>query len=594
MKKTKFKSKEKKKNLHRIMPLLKIHKMRFFFAILCMLLIAGTSAALAWIVKPVLDDVFIKKDIDKLYLISTSLITIFFIKGAAAFMHVYLMTYIGQHIVKALRDKLYNAIMDLPISFFHKETTGALMSRITYDVNIVKDMLSTAVTNIGRDFFTIVCLTILILYQDWKMALIAIIVLPIAFFPVFILGRWVRKISSMVQNAMGKLNIFLHETFAGNKIIKAFGTEEFEKKRFIKKSDELLKMEMKAVVPDKGGSAIIEFFTGFGIAAVIFYGGLRVIQNEMTPGTFFSFITAVGLLYDPIRRTAPLNSVIQRGLAAIERIFDIIEKKSDIKEAENPVFIKNKINDIIFKDISFGYSDKEFVLRNIEVKVKAGEKLALAGTSGGGKTSFVNLIPRFYDATEGSLLIDGINVKDVSLKSLRKNIAIVTQEPILFNDTIKNNISYGKTNASDQDIEDAAKAAFAFDFIKEFPQGFDTNIGELGGRLSGGEKQRICIARALLKNAPILILDEATSSLDANAEMLVQEALENLMKGRTAFIIAHRLSTIRYADRILVFEKGKIIEQGNHDQLIRKQGTYYKLYKMQTKGSEKKIKLIIT
>ena len=582
MDKMKKRKSESKNISSRITPLIKAHKIKFFLAILCMLLVAGTSAALAWIVKPVLDDIFIKKNIDTLYLISFTILTIFFIKGFATFMHVYLMNYIGQNIIKVLRDRLYNTIIEFPLSFFHKETTGSLMSRITYDVNIVKDMLSTSVTNIGRDFFTIICLTGLIFYQDWKMALIAIIVLPIAFLPVFILGKWVRKISTMVQTAMGNLNMFLHETFAGNKIVKAFGTEEFEKKRFFKKSAELLKMEMKAIIPDKGGACIIEFFTGLGIAAVIFYGGMRVINNEITPGTFFSFITAVGLLYDPIRRIAPLNSTIQRGLAAIERIFDIIERKSDIKEAKNPIKIENKIDNVIFKNVYFGYNNKEDVLHDINIEVKAGEILALAGTSGGGKTSFVNLIPRFYDVTKGSLLIGGVNIKEFTLKSIRKNIAMVTQEPILFNDTVKNNISYGKPNATDKEIKNAAKAAFAFDFIKEFPKGFDTNIGELGGRLSGGEKQRICIARALLKNAPILILDEATSSLDANAEMIVQKALENLMKGRTTFIIAHRLSTIRHADRILVFDKGRIVEQGDHNQLIKKQGAYYNLYNMYT------------
>jgi len=569
-----------KKKKSRIIPLIKSNKIKFFLAILCMMLVAGTSAALAWIVKPVLDDIFILKDITKLYLISFSILTIFFIKGFASFIHIYLMTYIGQDIIKVLRDRLYDSIMELSLSFFHKETTGVLMSRITYDVNIVKEMVSTAVTSIGRDFFTIICLTILIFYRDWKMALIAIIVLPIAFSPIFVFGRWVRTISTMVQTAMGKLNVFLHETFAGNKIVKAFGMEAFEKDRFFKKTEDLLKMEMKAVIPDKGGSSIIEFFTGLGIAAVIFYGGLRVISGVITPGTFFSFITAVGLLYDPIRRIMPLNSIVQRGLAAVERIFDIIERKTDIKEAEAPIMIGDKIDTIIFNNISFGY-DKEEVLRDININVKAGEIVALVGMSGGGKTSLVSLIPRFYDVNKGSILINEINIKKIFLKSLRENIAIVTQEPILFNNTIKNNINYGRKDASDKEIEDAAKAAFAFDFIEKFPNGFDTNIGELGGRLSGGEKQRICIARALLKNAPILILDEATSSLDANAEMLVQKALENLMKGRTTFIIAHRLSTIRYADRIIVFEKGRIVEEGEHDKLIKNKGAYYKLYNMQ-------------
>jgi len=329
----------------------------------------------------------------------------------------------------------------------------------------------------------------------------------------------------------------------------------------------------------------MEFLGGVGIAFVIWFGGVQVISGQLTVGTFMSFLAAVIMLYDPVKKLSKLNNAIQEGLAATDRVFDIIERESDIVDPDNPIEIETGPHHVEFRHVSFKY-ESDMVLKDINLEVNQGEILALAGVSGGGKSSLVNLIPRFYDVSEGAILIDGINLKDASIKSLRKQIAIVTQEPILFNDTVRNNIAYGNPGASDQDIEAAAKAAYAYDFVKSFPKGFATPIGELGGRLSGGEKQRICIARALLKNAPILILDEATSSLDTESEMLVQKALENLMKGRTTFVIAHRLSTIKNADRIIVVVGGRIVEQGRHDALLAEKGEYWKLHNMQMSSAK--------
>lgn len=564
----------------RLLALIKENKLRLFLAMVCMLVIAVASSATAFLVKPVLDDIFFKKDITMLKIIPVVVVLIYFLRGLGMYGQDYLMNYVGENIIKDLRNDLYNRIQDLPIAFFHREKTGVLMSRITNDVNIIKTMVSTAVTGSLKDSFTIVGLTFVIFYRDWKMALFAFIVLPIAFFPIVEFGRRVRRISTGWQEAMADLNSFLHETFAGNKIVKAFGMESYEKERFFNKTLDLFKLEMKAVVARSLSSPIMEFLGGLGIAFIIWYGGYKVITGSSTAGTFFSFMAAVLMLYDPVKKLSGLNNAVQQGLAAADRVFDIIEMESGIKEKNNPLSIKRGPHRVTFENVFFKYDDV-MVLKDINLDVKAGRVLALVGMSGGGKTSLVNLIPRFYDVTRGAIRIDGMDIRDVSISSLRDQMGIVTQEPILFNDSIRNNIAYGKWNVTDKEIIKASEAAYAYDFIQNFPKKFDTNIGELGGRLSGGEKQRICIARALLKDAPILILDEATSSLDAEAEMLVQKALENLMEGRTTFVIAHRLSTIDYADRIVVVVKGRVEEEGNQEELISMKGEFFKLYQMQ-------------
>jgi len=522
-----------------------------------------------------------------LKLIPLAVITIYLVLGFAMYWQEYLMNYVGQNIIRRLRNRLYDRIQDLPLSFFHREKTGVLISRVTNDVNIIKNMVSSAVTGSLKDFFTVIGLIFVIFYRDWKMALIALVVLPFAFFPIIMLGRKVRKVTTRTQEAMGGLTSILHETFAGNKIVKAFGMEGHEKERFFRKTLKLFKFELKTVRLKALSSPLMEFLGGMGIAMVIWYGGYKVISGTSTAGTFFSFMAALIMLYAPLKKLSKLNNIIQQGLAGADRVFDILESESDIQEIPNPVKFKRGAHHVIFRNVYFKYDD-EMVLKNINLDVGAGEILAFVGMSGGGKTSLVNLIPRFYDVSKGVILIDDIDIRDASISSLRDQIAIVTQEPILFNDTVRNNIAYGNKNASDRDIENAARAAYAYEFIQNFPDGFDTNIGELGGRLSGGEKQRTCIARALLKDAPILILDEATSSLDAESETLVQKALENLMKGRTTFVIAHRLSTVAYADRIVVIVDGRIVEEGQHEELIARGGEYFKLYQMQFNDSSSK------
>ena len=560
--------------------LIKRYKMGLFLGTACMLLVAASSAVSALLIKPVMDDIFVKQDIEMLRLMPIVVVIVFFLRGLGDYGQEYYMNYVGQRIIKDLRDRLYERVMDLPLSFFQQERTGVLMSRITNDVNVIRSMVSTAVTSIVRHFFTILGLIVVVLYRDWKLALCALVILPIAFFPVVEFGRRVRRVSRRCQESMAELNSFLHETFAGSKIVKAFGMEDFEKKRFVKKTDDLFELEIKTVIAKSLSSPVMELLGGLGIAFVVWYGGYSVVTGASTPGTFFSFMAAVLMLYDPVKKLSRLNNAVQEGLAASDRVFDILEKQSDIQEKQNPVELVVKPHRVRFEKVSFQY-DRNPVLKDIDLDVQPGEILALVGMSGGGKTSLVNLIPRFYDVAEGAIRIDGVDIRDASLASLRRQIAVVTQEPILFNDTVASNIAYGNPLAEKQEIIEAAVAAYAYDFVTRFPKGFDTNIGELGGRLSGGEKQRICIARALLKNAPILILDEATSALDAESEMWVQKALENLMRGRTTFVIAHRLSTISYADRIVVLVNGRIVEQGRHEDLMALEGEYFKLHQMQ-------------
>lgn len=554
---------------------------KLFLSMVCMLVVAATTSATAFIVKPVIDDIFINKDAFLLKLIPIVVIVLYFFRGLAMYGQEFLMQYVGESIIRKLRDALYDKIIDLPISFFHQERTGVLMSRITNDVTIIKNMVSNAVTGALRDTFTVVGLTGVIFYRDWKLAILAFVVMPLAYFPVVELGRRVRRFSTSSQESMAEMNAFLHETFSGNKIVKAFGMEAVEKKSFAGKNHAVFRFDIKSIRAKALTSPVMEAFGGVGISLVLWYGGFAVIRGAQTPGDFLSFMTAVMLLYPPIKKLTKLNNVLQQGLAASDRVFDILETDSDILDPETPKKLALGAHRIQFKDVSFSYDGRERVLKHIDLDVRPGEIIALVGMSGGGKTSLVNLIPRFFDVTDGSIQIDGTDIRDFTVADLRQQVAIVTQEPILFNKSIRDNIAYGKPDATEEEIIQAAKAAYIYNFVETLPRGFDTITGELGSRLSGGEKQRMCIARALLKNAPILILDEATASLDTESERLVQKALENLMKGRTSFVIAHRLSTISYANRIVVIVGGRIVEEGEHEALLARKGEYYTLYQMQ-------------
>ena len=575
-----FKSPQLTHRQKEMLSVIKDSWLRLLASAVCSAMVGAMTAATAYLVKPAVEQIFEQKNMHMLVLIPAAIIAVFAIKGLAAYGSGYLLSYVGQEVIRRLRNRLYNHIQDLPLAFFQRNKTGDLMSRVTNDVAIVSAMFTSAITGSIRDGFSIIGLIAVTFFLIPKLAVFTFIVFPIAGYPLYYFGRKIRRVRLGVQEAWADINAFLHEAFTGTKIVKAFCMEEHEKKRFAQKSRGIFRLEMKENRVREMSSPLMELLGGLGIGFIIWYGGRQVIAGTYSFGAFMSFLTAVGLMYQPLKKISRLNNAIQRGMAAIERIYDILEQKSDLIETDTPVEIRPGSHRITFENVSFKY-DRDLVLKNINLKAEVGEIIALVGVSGGGKTSLVNLIPRFYDPTDGRILLDEVDIRQVAIEALRARIAMVTQEPILFNDSIRNNIAYGMLTASEQQIEAAAKAAYAYDFIKGFPEGFNTSIGELGGRLSGGQRQRICIARALLKDAPILILDEATSSLDSESEILVQKALGNLMKGRTTFVIAHRLSTIGNADRIIVIVDGRIVEEGRHDDLLDRRQEYYKLYQMQ-------------
>jgi len=556
------------------------HLAKFLLALLCMLAVGALTSSLAFLVKPALDEIFIKKDGRMLTWIPLAIILLYLLKGACNYGQTIIMSYIGQRIIADLRNNLYWQIQRQSLAFFTKHPTGLLMSRITNDVAYVQGAVSEAVTSLLRDSSTLIFLIFVVFYRDWQLAIIGMLVFPVTIFPIAKFGRKMRTVATSTQVTMGTLTSMLQETIAGTRIVKAFGREDYENERFARNNERLLELTLKSVRVNAVSSPFMEFLGGIGIAAIIFYGGSQVINGKSTPGTFFSFLTALIMLYEPIKRLTNVNNTIQQGIAGAERVFSLIDAVPEIRNKPEATVLPKISRSIELQNVTFRYEEAT-ILNNVNLTIRAGEVIAFVGMSGGGKTTLVNLIPRFYDVTAGQLLIDGHDVRDVTLESLRGQIAIVTQQTILFNDTVRNNIAYGDLERPEADIWRAARAANAHDFILGLPQGYDTVIGEQGTKLSGGEKQRVSIARALLKDAPILILDEATSSLDTEAEMEVQVALDNLMQGRTTMVIAHRLSTVRNADRIVVIAGGEIVEEGTHDELLNRKGEYYKLYSMQ-------------
>ena len=563
-----------------MLQLVKPHWHRLAIAMVCMVGVAICTAALPYLVQPVLDDIFIKKKAEMLKFLSIVVFLVFTVKALTEWGHAYLMSYVGQRIVAHLRQQLYNHLQRLPLSFFDRMPTGLLMSRVTNDVNLIQGAVSNAITGLLKDPLTLIGLLVVMFARDWQLSLIAMVVLPFAFFPVVKFGRMLRRISTKSQESMGDISVILQETISGSRIVKAFGMEEYEKERFSRENIRYFRYLMKSVMVRALSSPLMEFLGGIAIVFVILYGGYRVIQEVSTPGEFFSFLGALLLLYEPIKRLSRINNVVQEGIAAATRIYDVLDTSPGIQDAPDAIELPPIQQELELRNVQFRY-ENEPVLKDINLKVSAGEVIAIVGVSGAGKSTLVDLIPRFYEVSEGTVLIDGIDVRNVTMDSLRNQIGIVTQQTILFNDTVRNNIAYGDISQSDGEIIAAAKAANAYDFIMKMDQGFDSVIGEQGARLSGGERQRLCIARALLKNAPILILDEATSSLDSEAELEVQNALENLMAGRTTLVIAHRLSTIKNADRIVVISNGRIVEEGRHDELLECDGEYCRLYDMQ-------------
>lgn len=555
---------------------------RLLLAMVVMVGVSALSGSTAFLVKPILDDIFIRKDAAQLTYIPLLVLAIYLVRGGLEFTQSYLMAGVGQRVVRDIREHLYRHMQSLSLSFYLRHPTGVLMSRVLNDVGLMQSAITDAATGLIKDIFTAAFLVFVVFYRDWKLALIALVAFPLAFWPIARFGRKLRRTSVQAQEITGGLSSHLQETISGAKLVKSFGAETYETERFSTRNNELFRLSMKVMKVQAMTSPLSEMFAGVGAAAVIYYGGYSVVNGHSTPGNFFSFITALFMLYEPVKRLSRINNVVQQGLAAGGRVFEVIDTLPEVREAEGAGTLAPIRKEIAFDRVDFRYAPGgETVLKGIDFRVPAGTMVAIVGSSGAGKTTLVDLIPRFYDPQEGAIRIDGVDVRSVTLASLREQIGIVSQHTVLFNDTVRNNIAYGTGETDDQRVIDAAKAANAHEFISNLPNGYDTQIGESGVLLSGGQRQRLAIARALFKNPPILILDEATSALDTESERLVQQALNNLMRGRTTLVIAHRLSTIRSAHKIVVLDKGQIAEVGRHEELLAFPGIYRKLYDMQ-------------
>ncbi len=557
------------------------HFGRIAFAVFCMILVAGATAANAWLMQPVLDDVFLNRNREMLYLVPTAILVIALIKGSATYGQSVTMNHIGQRIISGVQLQMFAHLMRSDIAFFQSNATGNLISRFNNDANMLRAAVSTALTGIAKDSLTLAFLVALMFYQDWLLALISFFVFPAAVFPIVRIGRRMRKVSANTQTQMGELTTILDETFQGARHVRAYGMEDYEISRAGGVIENIFQLVQKAARVRSLTHPIMETLGGVAIAVVILYGGARVIDGTTTPGTFFSFITALLLAYQPMKSLANLNASLQEGLAAAQRIFALIDVEPKIQDRPDATDLENVKGGIRFDAVGFAYDEGRAALDGITIDIPPGRTVALVGPSGAGKSTILNLIPRFYDCDTGSIAIDGHDIRDVTLASLRANIALVAQDITLFDDTVRANIAYGRPDASDEDIRAAAKAADAHDFIETLVDGYDTHVGGRGLRMSGGQRQRIAIARAMLKNAPILLLDEATSALDSETERQVQAALDTLTRGRTTVVIAHRLSTVTAADIIYVMDGGRVVEQGTHRSLLEAGGAYARLYAVQ-------------
>ncbi len=560
---------------------LRQHVGRIVVGLLCMTVIAAATAAFTQLMKPIIDDIFVNQRQDMLVPVAIATLVVFAAKGAATYAQAVLMSFVGHRIVADMQQRLYERLIGADLAFFNRSSPGDLISRFINDINMLRSAVSTTLVGIGKDSLTALALVGVMFYEDWLLALVTFAAFPVAILPMLSIGRRVRSISADTQAQVGRLTTLLDESFQGMRYVKAYAMEAYETLRARAAIDGIFRLNYRSARVRSTLHPVMEMLGGLAVVAVILYGGQQVISQGKSPGSFFAFITALLLAYEPMKRLTKLNANLQEGLAAAERVFELLDQEPEIREKSGAPALAVNGGTIRFAQVSFSYETGTAAMNDVSLEVPAGRTAALVGASGAGKSTILNLIPRFYDVNSGAVTIDGQDVRAVTMDSLRRQIALVSQEILLFDDTIRANIAYGRPDASDADVAAAATAAGADEFIVELPRGYETPVGPRGAKLSGGQRQRIAIARAMLKNAPILLLDEATSSLDSESERQVQKALAELMAGRTSLVIAHRLSTVVNADIIFVIDAGRVVESGTHPELLTRAGPYARLYAAQ-------------